>query len=428
MNPPSKTLYPLLAVTFIGTLGFSLVLPFLVFLVTRFGGNAVIYGVLGATYPAFQLVGSSVLGKWSDAFGRKKILLLSQLGTLASWLIFLVALLLPVTVLAEVDVLVLGAFTLTLPLAVLFLARAFDGATGGNVAVANAYLADITPKQNRSANFGKLSAASNLGFIVGPALAGILGATQYGEILPVLAAIIISIVGTLLIVSFLPETHPAETASKNGGKKIRLQDALKLPNVAYVFGLYFLIFLGFTMFYTAFPIHAATALNWSITDLGLFLSVLSLLMVAVQTFGLAWASKRVDRSFLVVAGCLLLAGNFVLLSTNHVAFIYLAAVLFAVGNGIMWPSVLAVLSIAAGETYQGSVQGMANSFGSFASIIGLIVGGILYESLSSGVFLLSAGILTSVAVASIPLRRMDDPPKAALKPVRPKKVITRTVH
>ena len=73
-----KQLYPLLLVTFIGSFGLSVVLPFLVFLVTDFGGNPFIYGLMGATYPAFQLIGGPLLGRWSDKFGRKKILLISQ--------------------------------------------------------------------------------------------------------------------------------------------------------------------------------------------------------------------------------------------------------------------------------------------------------------------------------------------------------------
>jgi len=89
------SLYPILAVNFVGTLGYSIILPFLVFLVTRLGGNALIYGIMGATYPAFQLVGAPILGRWSDLYGRRKILLLSQTGTLASWFIFLLALFSP---------------------------------------------------------------------------------------------------------------------------------------------------------------------------------------------------------------------------------------------------------------------------------------------------------------------------------------------
>ena len=85
-------LFPVLLVNFIGTLGFSIVLPFLVFVVLRFGGNALVYGIVGATYPALQMVGAPILGRWSDRYGRRRILLISQAGTLVSWVLFAVAL------------------------------------------------------------------------------------------------------------------------------------------------------------------------------------------------------------------------------------------------------------------------------------------------------------------------------------------------
>ena len=161
---------------FVGTLGFSIVIPFLVFLVTKWGGNALVYGLLGATYSAFQLLGAPILGRWSDRFGRRKILLLSQLGTLVSWLVFLIAFFVPVRTIADIDSTMLGQFALTLPLVLLF-------------SVANAYLADITDEQDRSKNFGRMALSGNLGFVLGPALAGLLGATIYGEILPVVPRI-----------------------------------------------------------------------------------------------------------------------------------------------------------------------------------------------------------------------------------------------
>ena len=86
------SLFPILLVNFVGTLGFSIVLPFLIFLVMKFGGDAIVYGLLAAIYPAFQLIGAPLLGRWSDIFGRKKVLLLSNLGTSVGWILFLFAL------------------------------------------------------------------------------------------------------------------------------------------------------------------------------------------------------------------------------------------------------------------------------------------------------------------------------------------------
>ena len=182
-------LFPIFLVNFIGTLGFSIVLPFLIFVVIKFGGNAIVYGLLAATYPLFQLIGAPVLGRWSDTYGRKKVLLLSNAGTSIGWVLFLFALFLPAEKVFNIDLPLLGTFVIILPILMLFLARAIDGITGGNLSVANAYVSDISSDETRSKNFGKMAISSNLGFIVGPALAGILGGTVYGPILPVLVGL-----------------------------------------------------------------------------------------------------------------------------------------------------------------------------------------------------------------------------------------------
>ncbi|MFQ5914736.1 MAG: MFS transporter [Nitrospinota bacterium] len=423
------SIYPVLLVNFIGTLGYSIILPFLIFLVTRHGGNALIYGVLGATYPAMQLIGAPILGRWSDVYGRRKVLLLSQVGTLASWLIFGAALFLPVTVLLEADSSALGKFALTLPLVVLFLARALDGLTGGNVSVANAYLADIAEEKDRNKNFGKMGISSNLGYILGPALAGVLGTTALGESLPVLAALIISLVATFVVAYGLPESKmcvlrrdPEQVnvrkvfgqEHKNcfeikDAEPIELKEVLRLEHIPYVLLLYFLIFLGFNLFYTSFPVHAVQGMNWTITDTGTFFSVLSLMMVIVQGPVLSRLSKNCSDAFLVVTGNVILGANFLLLISTNKMIIYLAAGLFAIGNGLMWPSVLSILSRVAGEKYQGSVQGFAGSIGSLASIIGLIVGGILYGLLGTTTFLVAAGVILLASILSIRLLGFRNP-------------------
>ncbi|WP_406661122.1 MFS transporter [Methanolobus sp. ZRKC3] len=404
------SIFPIMMVNFIGTLGLSLVLPFLVFLVERFGGNALIYGILASMYPAFQLVGAPLLGKWSDVYGRKKILFFSQAGTLASWLIFMFALLIPVVSVLDVSSNSLGKFTITIPLILLFVARAFDGLTGGNVSVANAYVADITSEEDRSKNFGRMSVSMNLGFIAGPALAGLLSVTIYGELLPVLAAVIISFIGTVLIALFLQESKECIQSfnnKKNNVKKLlayefgncnesgkgpqpKLKDALKLDHIPFMLVVYFLVFLGFNMFYTAFPVHAIDNLKWSVADMGIYFSVLSLMLVVVEGPVLSYVSRFFSDARLAIFGAVVLASNFVLLSYSDFYLTYLAAVLFAIGNGFMWPSMQSILSRLAGREHQGVVQGVSASFTGIASIIGLIGGGFLYEMLGSGTFFVAA--------------------------------------
>ena len=420
-------LYPLLLINFIGTLGFSIVLPFLVFLVIDFGGNAIVYGILAAIYPAFQLIGAPILGRWSDIYGRKKVLLISHGGTLVGWIIFLFALFLPNENLFSINSLLVGTFVITLPLVILFIARALDGITGGNVSVANAYLADVSSDINRSKNFGKMAISSNLGFIVGPAIAGILGATIYKEILPVLAALFLSLV-TLIVIGFtLKESKPSagviqvpvkgnigkvfaqeckECYKIVNPKKLRFLDIFKLTHISFLLFLYFLIFLGFSIFYTSFPIHAVLGLKWSITEMGIFYAVLSGIMILVQGPILRKALQKFSENKLVIIGSLVLGINFIFFLSNNILLIYTAAVLFAIGNGLMWPSLLSILAKKAGTVHQGAVQGVASSFASLASIIGLTIGGVLYNTIGATTFLISAGVIFTVFIISFRLLKI----------------------
>jgi MFS family permease len=416
-------------VNFVGTLGFSIVLPFLVFLVMKFGGNAIVYGLLAATYPAFQLIGAPVLGRWSDIFGRKKVLLLSNVGTSVGWILFLFALLLPFEKSFSIDIAFFGTFVIILPLLILFLARAIDGITGGNISIANAYLADVSSDENRSKNFGKMAISSNLGFILGPALAGILGGTIYGAILPVLAALILSLV-TLIVIGFLlRESKPPseeilvpeegtirkvfsqecrEPYSTVNTKKPRLRDVFKLNHISFLLILYFLIFLGFNIYYAAFPTHAAKDLKWSVTQLGIFYAILSGIMVLIQGPVLRKALKKFSEEKLVIIGSIILGTNFILFVSNNIVSVGGAVILFAVGNGLMWPSFMSILSRRAGSKLQGAVQGVAGSFGGLASIVGLILGGFLYNSIGGATFLISAGVIFAVFVMSFRLLKKID--------------------
>jgi len=421
------SLFPLFLVNFVGTLGFSIVLPFLVFVVMKFGGNAIVYGLLAATYPAFQLIGAPILGKWSDTYGRKKILLLSNVGTAVGWILFLFALFLP-SEKSSIQIAFLGTFVIAVPLLILFLARAIDGITGGNISIANAYLADVSSDITRSKNFGKMAISSNLGSILGPALAGILGGTIYGAILPVLAALILSLV-TILVIAFLlreskPQSKeilvPEETTvrkvfsqecrdcySTENTIKPRLRDVFKLKYISFLLVLYFLIFLGFNIFYAAFPTHAVNDLKWSVTQLGIFYAVLSGTMALIQGPVFSKALKRFSEEKLVVIGSIVLGTNFILFASNSIIAVSSALILFAVGNGLMWPSFMSILSRRAGSKLQGAVQGVAGSFGGLASITGLTLGGFLYNSVGGVTFLISGGVIFVVFIMSFRLLKLN---------------------
>lgn len=421
------TIFPLLLSNFIGTISYSIVLPFLVFLVISFGGNSLIYGIVSAIYPAFQLIGAPILGRWSDIYGRKKILLLSNGGTLAGWIIFSSALFLPSIHIININSSILGAFFITLPLIVIFFARALDGITGGNISVANAYLADVSTEKDRSKNFGKLSISANLGFIVGPALAGVLGGTIYKELLPVLSAVIVSFVAFIVVGFMLKESKPKKVVAispfhneeKNinkvfsfqckecykspNPKRLGYKDVLKIKNISFLIVLYFFIFLGFNIFYTAFPNHAVVGLKWSVTQMGIFYAVLSGIMILIQGPVLRKALQIFSEEKLVIIGSVILGINFILFVANSTALAYVAAIFFALGNGLMWPSFMSILSERAGTVHQGIVQGVASSFGSIASIIGLIIGGVLYNIIGALTFLISAAVIFLIFIMSFRL-------------------------
>lgn len=422
MSGKKASLLPILLVNFIGTLGYSIVLPFLVKLVIDFGGNQVIYGFLGATYSAFQLLGAPILGKWSDVVGRRKVLLISQAGTFVAWTIFLVALFLPLGPLASYNLGLTGSFVLTLPLLLLFLARGLDGLTGGNVSVANAYLSDISTTADKKKNFGKMASAASLGFIIGPALAGVLGATSYGNVLPVITALLISAIAMVTIYIMLQDVgkkdpgrdvrerflrvfgHELKDCDKPD--KVGIELIWKIPHVPYLLALYFLVFLAFNFFYVSFPYHAYEYLNWEVLDLGIFFSVMSGMMIVVQGPVLSFLSNRFSSAQLFVVGTLILIAGFLLFTRDSKTIVYIAALTFAIGNGLMWPSYLAVLSKAAGKKLQGAVQGYATSAGSLASIIGLLAGGFLYQSLEQWIFVIPAVILGCIVLTANKLRKV----------------------
>lgn len=408
MSTQPKGLGPLLAVNFSGSLGYAIVMPFLVFIVMQWGGDAIIYGLVGATYSVFQFIGSPVLGRWSDFWGRKRVLLLSQAGSVLSWVIALVGFHVPLITLMNVDSSLLGKFTLTLPLLLLFLARALDGLTGGNVSVANAYVADISPPQQRSANFGKLSASANAGAVLGPALAGLLVGTALGYELPIVVAAIVCFGATLMIWFGLPNSTPGTPAAKNPTPssaslltgqnhtatattphKTSVATILSLQHIPLLLSASFLVYLAFSIFNITLPMYVVQTLGWSPGKMGLFYAVMGFVMVFVEGPGLRKISGVFSSPMLIAVGGLILGLGFLTLDTSADGIVFTGAVLIGVGNGLIWPLLLALLSEKAGD-HQGAAQGLAGSTGAVATIIGLLIGGFLYGPLQGWLFALAA--------------------------------------
>ena len=409
---PWASFGPILAIHFLGTLGFSLAIPFLVFIVTDLGGASWTYGLVGATYSAFQLIGAPVLGRWSDRSGRRPVLVASQVGTLAAWLLFLGALSLPL-----IGTTTLAGATLTLPLLLVFVARALDGATGGNISVANAYVADLTREapEVRQLAFGRMGMAASLGFVIGPAVAGLLGGTAWGPRLPIAVAAVFAAVTTVAILVLLkepvgqcPEGPPRPGMLEAGlGQQAKpcsdapqrhaLGPVLARGPVALVLVGTFILFLGFNFFYAGFPIHAVGAYDWSATELGVFFAVLSGMMIVAQGPLLSLASKHLGRRVVFASGMAFLALALISYQLPPGPVTYLGAACFAIGNGLSWPTFQARVA-ELGGTEQGVVQGAVTSASSLASIVGLVLGGVLYPTLGGNLFFVAAGLFAGVLV------------------------------
>ncbi|MFT3696443.1 MAG: MFS transporter [Kofleriaceae bacterium] len=399
---------PLYVIGFLSSLGFSIVIPFLVFLVTRFGGNAFVLGAIGAAFSAAQFFGSSWLGPLSDRIGRKRVLVRCQIGALAAWAIFLVAVYIPRTALFDVDTGLTGAFTLTVPLLLIALSRVTDGLFNGSVSVANAYVADATSGPAQKVAFGRLAIANNLGFVTGPALAGLIARTNGGIVVIVATALLLSASAAALAKFRLPEATPTPTpdatpqttavlgtgcraAVKHPPSRWRLlfdsRELLKL------IAIYFLVFLGFSMFASTLPVHAEQDLHWQSSELGILFTVLAGALVVTEWLLLPWFAKHVRDAWLGAVGSLIVAISYALMATHSSIALYTGAVCYGVGNGLSWPSYLAMLARSGSPSQHGMIQGIGSSAGSIASVVGMLASGVMFEAIGASTFFISAGAL-----------------------------------
>lgn len=199
-------------VVFVDLLGFSLILPLLPYYAEAYGANELTVGLLTASYAAAQLIGAPLLGRLSDQHGRRPILLVSIAGTAFGFLLLGVAEALG----RSIGVAFFGANLVAingLILGLLFTSRILDGLTGGNISVAQAYISDVTPPEDRGRAFGLIGAAFGLGFIIGPVIGGLL-AERFGYAAPAFVAMTIATVNLIAVYLYLPESLTPEARAE----------------------------------------------------------------------------------------------------------------------------------------------------------------------------------------------------------------------
>lgn len=368
---------PAYLLTFVNVLGFSVLMPILPFVVEKYGAPEWVYGLLLTMYSAFQFIGAPFLGGLSDAMGRKRILLISQAGTLLSWLIFALALSLP-------NIPIYGC---ALPLLVIGFSRMFDGITGGNVSVTNAYISDITTRKEKSVIFGYLGGIAGLGMIVGPGIGGLAAATSLGFFGTILVAIGISIVTLITIIFWLKESHPVEKRGvrerQNFWQMINVPAKIKNVNPSELIKSIFLVKLFFSSmmgFYIgSMALFLIDLFKFSESQLGTFLFVVG----AFLAFNQAVVSKFFIRKFgefkTLLIGLALCSFGLIALTFTSNLFIFIGFYyVLNLGLSLCFPTFNALISIHANPQKQGAVMGISESINSLAMSIFPLVSAALY--------------------------------------------------
>ena len=369
-----KALYTLFLVVFIDLLGFGIVIPILPYYAQTFGANAFELGLLMMIYSLMQFFFAPVWGSLSDRYGRKPILVFSILG-------------------ASLTLLGAGLATTFWGL---FIARFFGGISGANISTAYAFVADVTSPKDRSKGMGLMGAGFGLGFIFGPAIGGIL--SQWGYATPLFFGSALAALNGLLAWKVLKEPKHKESATKNRpfffSKKalhlLQTQRPILLP-----IGLFFLVTLAATQLEVLFAFFVQARFGFEAREAGMLLAFLGFSMALVQGVLVGPFTQRFGMSRLIQVGFLLSTSaliGFAFSSEIHWTVVTLAVL--AVGNGLLQPSLSALMSYRAPERIRGMGMGLYHSASSLARVVGPLSAGFLYDRVSvQSPFLVGAGFL-----------------------------------
>jgi len=404
MKMKNSRLFTIFLIVFIDLLGFSLILPLLPYYAESYGASALVVGILVASYAAAQLIGAPLLGRLSDRYGRRPILLLSVTGTFVGFLLlgladpigrFLAGLFAP----GAVNIFILG---------VLFTSRILDGLTGGNITVAQAYITDVTDEQNRAKGLGMIGAAFGLGFIIGPATGGAL--SQWGYSLPAFVAAAVSFVNLGLIIALLPESRSPEQLS-SGSLQRRpqftikaLRMALNRPKVGPLLYLRFFYGLAFATFQSIFALYAQ-AIGLSSQTTGFVLAYVGVLSVVVQAGLIGLLTRRFRDNVLLISGLWIMTGGLLAWAFTRQLWLLLVVLLpLAFAGGVLNTVIQSTITKAVERQEVGGILGLTTSLEAVTRVIAPSAGGILLQSLgvwAPGVF---SAILMGVGLVFTYLR------------------------
>jgi DHA1 family tetracycline resistance protein-like MFS transporter len=352
---------------FIDLVGFGIVIPVLPFYAegTVFNATPRIVGLLFASYSIMQLIFSPILGRLSDKYGRRPVLLISIIGT-------------------GIGFLTIG-FAKTLWM--LFAGRILDGITGGNISTAQAYIADITTKENRAKGMGLIGAAFGLGFIFGPAIGGIL--SRWGIHIPFFFAGGLCFANALLLYFTLPETvtkdHPARQSAARGRGLSEVLQSLKEPKLGFVLTIYFLFIVAFSIMTTSFSLFTMFRFGYDAQHTGYLFAYVGLIAVVIQGGLIGKLVKRFGELPLVILGAFcfaisLFAVPFVGPAAGGLAALLIGGGVFSLGNSLATPALTSLASKSVGPAEQGTVLGVTQSVASLARAVGPSVAALLIAS------------------------------------------------
>ena len=375
----NSRLFTIFIIVFVDLLGFSLILPLLPYYAETYSATPIIVGLLVASYAAAQLIGAPLLGRLSDRYGRRPILLLSVAGTLLGFL--LLGLAEPLGKHLSSVFAPLSANFMTL--LILFLSRIIDGATGGNITVAQAYITDVTDEQNRAKGLGLIGAAFGLGFIIGPAIGGAL--SQWGYSLPAFVAASIAFLNLLAIFFFLPESltpeRRASLSQRPSFSFATLWQALNRPKVGPLLHLRFFFGLAFATFQTIFALYAQ-AIGLSPQTTGLVLAYVGLLTVIVQGGLMGRLTRRFTENWLIITGLWVMTGTLLAWAiTTNLSLLLIVLLPLSLSGGVLNTVLQSALSKSVSRDEVGGILGISTSVEAMTRVIAPAVGGFLLQSL-----------------------------------------------